>query len=182
MAQANSKTKYLIKIAITGPEASGKSELAAALAKYYNTAYAPEYARKYLENKNGQYSFQDLDKIALGQIKNEELAVKRAREICFFDTDMLVMYVWSSFRFGKVSPLIKKALSQREYDHWLLCKPDLPWEEDPLRESPNQKEREELFQIYEDYLKLNFPSQFTIVEGLGANRLNTAISAIEDLQ
>jgi len=172
----------LIKIAITGPEASGKSELAVALANHYKTSYAPEFARQYLKHKDNHYNFQDLDKIAQGQIENEELAMKKAREICFFDTDMLVMYVWSSFRFGKVSPFIQSELSTRAYDHWLLCKPDLPWKEDPLRESPDQEEREELFKLYKDYLKQNFPTQYTIVEGLGECRLKMAIPAIEDLK
>ncbi|VAW30185.1 hypothetical protein MNBD_BACTEROID07-850, partial [hydrothermal vent metagenome] len=38
----------LKRIAITGPESTGKSELAAWLASAYQTSWVPEYAREYL--------------------------------------------------------------------------------------------------------------------------------------
>ena len=37
------------RIAITGPESTGKSMLAEELAAHYETVWVPEYAREYLE-------------------------------------------------------------------------------------------------------------------------------------
>ncbi len=170
----------MIKIAITGPEASGKSELSKKLAAHFQTSFAPEFAREFLEKSNGAYNFDDLDQIARGQIANEEDALKKASQVCFFDTDMLVLHVWSSFRFGKVSHLIKNVLQERLYDFWLLCKPDLPWEADPLRESPDQKERDELFEIYRDYLERNYPGRFAVIEGYGNERFQKAVKVVEE--
>lgn len=171
----------MIRIAITGPEASGKSELSKKLANHFHTSFAPEFAREYLEKKEGVYNFKDLDQIALGQIANEETAMKKTGDICFFDTDILVLYVWSSFRFGRVSDLIKAALEERSYDFWLLCKPDLPWEEDQLRESPDQKERDELFEIYRKYLQKNHPNKYAVIDGFGNARFQKAVNAIKEI-
>ena len=38
-------------------------------------------------------------------------------------------------------------LKEQKIDHYFLCKPDIPWEPDPLRENPEDRER--LFKLYE---------------------------------
>ncbi len=171
----------MIRVAITGPESSGKSDLAKALADHFDTAYAPEFARVYLEKNGSNYSFEDLDEICRGQIAEEEKAVAAAKEICFFDTDMLVLKIWSKFRFGRVSNFVKQSALLRKYDHYLLCKPDLPWSPDPLRESPSQEERDVLFNLYRNELESGNCS-YSIVEGKGDKRLDSAISAIKRLR
>ena len=45
------------KIVIIGPESTGKSSLCAALAKHYETIWAKEYAREYLEKNGKDYAF-----------------------------------------------------------------------------------------------------------------------------
>ena len=40
----------MFKIAITGPESTGKSTLAEKLARHFNVDFIPEYSRTYLEN------------------------------------------------------------------------------------------------------------------------------------
>jgi len=74
------------KIAITGPESTGKSLLAEQLARYYNTVYVPEYAREYIDNLNKPYNFDDILKIAKAQLKNEKLLETKANKILFCDT------------------------------------------------------------------------------------------------
>lgn len=167
----------MIRISITGPENSGKSDLAKALADHYETAYAKEYAREYLSQTNGEYAFDDLTEICKGQIEAESEAESHADEICFFDTDMLVLYVWAKFRFGKIPELIEREYLTRRYDHYLLCAPDLPWSPDPFRESPSREEREQLFSIYKKELEAKKAS-FSVVEGKGDARLGSALRAL----
>ena len=65
----------MIKIAITGPESSGKTTLCKSLSEHFETPYITEFSRTYLENKNASYKQDDLDKIAEGHLKlisNEE--------------------------------------------------------------------------------------------------------------
>src|SRR5690606_28394992 len=118
----------------------------------------------------GKYTYSDLIAIAKGQIRNEEAALARAEKLCFFDTDMLVLKVWASFRYGKVPEFIEQAFERNRYDYYLLCKPDLTWEADAFRESPNQSERDLLFRIYVDELeKIN--ASYHIISGVGEERL-----------
>jgi len=69
----------------------------------------------------------------------------------------------------------------RKYDHYLLCKPDLPWSPDPLRESPSREERDILFNLYRNELESGKWS-YSIVEGQGDERLNSAINALNGLK
>ena len=62
----------LKKIAIIGPESTGKSTLCRQLAKHYDTLWCPEYAREYLLLHGTQYSYDDLLTIARGQVELEE--------------------------------------------------------------------------------------------------------------
>jgi nicotinamide riboside kinase len=56
---------------------------------------------------------------------------------------------------------------KKDFDFYFLCKPDIPWIYDPLRESPN--EREELYKIYYDTLT-NYKLNFYVLEGNLLNR------------
>lgn len=170
----------ILKIAVTGPESSGKSELSIALAEHYGTSYAPELARVFLEKSDGKYNCNDLIAIAKGQLGNEEKALRRAKNLCFFDTDMLVLKVWAEFRFGKVPEFIENAFQRKRYDHYLLCKPDLTWEADAFRESPNQSERDLLFRIYVSELE-KIGASYHIISGVGEERLKSAVSFISGI-
>ncbi|MDG1901743.1 MAG: AAA family ATPase, partial [Bacteroidales bacterium] len=55
------------KIAVLGPESTGKTWLCVKLANHYRTTFCEEYARIYFQNKKYEYSISDIDKIALGQ-------------------------------------------------------------------------------------------------------------------
>ncbi len=169
----------MIRISITGPESSGKTELTKSLALHFNTSFACEYAREYLEINGPSYTVDELDIICEGQIRNEENALSKAERLVFFDTDMLVLKIWSEFRFGKSSDYIASQYESRSYDLSLLCYPDLEWEDDPLRESRGKEERDHLFELYKDSLEeKNAP--YVIIRGHGELRLELAIEAIEN--
>ena len=154
------------KFAITGPESSGKTTLSIELANQFNSIHVPEFAREFLTNTNGIYSESDLDTMAQAQVESWNLQTDT--EIVFCDTDMLVFKVWSEYKFGRISPYILEALELQNFDHYFLCRPDIPWEEDPLREHPEA--RNELFEIYlKEIKKRNYP--YTIIEGDLENRI-----------
>ncbi len=168
-------------ISITGPESSGKSTLANQLALHFNAPCTEEYARTYLNSTGGLYAIDDLDNICLGQLKLQDEAVKTARDLVIFDTDMLVLSIWSKFRFGKVSALIESALRTSRVSLYLLCKPDIIWTPDPFRESPNQSERDLLFDLYAQYL-IGLNARYMVVSGNYDNRFQSAIQAIESFE
>ena len=168
--------KNPIKIAIVGPESCGKSTLALALAQHYSFAYVPEVAREYfLTHTHTNYSVDDVIMIAqLQQERENLLAQQYGNLIC--DTSALVNRIWAEVRFGYCPAQIRQLESSSSYVHTLLCAPDLPWQADPLRENPH--DRENLFNLYVQHLSVK-SAPFSIVSGIGATRLNNALSAIK---
>lgn len=141
----------MIKIALTGPECSGKTTLAIRLAKELKGVLLPEFARQFLSQRNG-YSFEDLDAIATGQKQLELKAAEMGHPIIICDTDILVVKIWSEVKFGKVSPVVEHLYQTTTYDLTFLCKPIFDWEYDSLREAPDPVERMRLYSLYFDAL------------------------------
>jgi NadR type nicotinamide-nucleotide adenylyltransferase len=166
--------KTVYRISITGPESSGKTTLAQALAARFQTLWVPEYARAYLETLARPYVFEDLEEIAKGQIAWEDESAREANKLLFCDTDLLVLKVWSEYKYGRCAPFILEALAARPYDLYLLCRPDIPWVPDPLRENPG--EREELYNIYLSELR-SMNARFLELNGPLADRLERAQQA-----
>ena len=67
-----SSSHQIIRIAITGPESTGKSTLARQLAEHYQTTWVPEFARVYLDQLGRPYEEGDLVSIAKGQLQAEK--------------------------------------------------------------------------------------------------------------
>jgi len=182
----------LRKVVIIGPESTGKSSLCKLLAEHYNTEWCPEFARDYLLYHGKNYSYDDLETIAKGQIELEEKVAlivqgapqnladnQTAKKLLFVDTDMYVMKVWCEYVFGKCHQLILDEIVTRKYDLYLLCNTDLPWKQDELREYPDEQPRLELFNIYKDILiHQNVP--WVQINGDYAERLQTAIETINE--
>lgn len=200
----------LKKIVIIGPESTGKSSLCEGLAAHYQTSWVREYAREYLLAHGMNYTFEDLTTIAKGQLALEDEGAKMVVQkigarvggeaaetpmmadgagmnvaatrdpILFIDTDMYVMKVWSEFVFGRCESWILDQIGKRQYDAYLLCKTDLPWVKDELREYPDLVSREKLYHIYRDIL-INQSTPWAEIGGQEHQRLEAAIDAVERL-
>jgi NadR type nicotinamide-nucleotide adenylyltransferase len=170
--------KDIVKVAIIGPECTGKSELSQFLAKHYNTEWVPEYARGYIDNLTRPYQQDDLLTIAHGQLRVENEFTRLANRILFCDTNLYVIKVWSNFKFGSTNPEILHEIATRKYDLYLLTFIDLPWEADPQREHPTK--REELYQLYLREMQ-NQTVPFVEIKGVGDARHQAAINAVENL-
>lgn len=173
------------KIAIIGPESTGKTTLAAGLARHFSAVMVPEFARDYLERHGAGYAYEDLRKIAEGQLGLEDEMVSSVidageRKSVFLDTELTVMRVWSEVVFGRCDHFILSAIAARSYDHYLLTFPDLPWEPDPLREYPDVKERMRHYNYYLDAV-INQKSPFSIIRGQGEERMKDAVRAVSYL-
>jgi NadR type nicotinamide-nucleotide adenylyltransferase len=173
--QEKKSSQYLKKIAITGPESTGKSWLSTKLAAHYGSLFVPEYAREYLKKLDRPYTLDDVVMIAQGQLHLESIMTKLASGYLFADTEMLVCKIWTEFVFGSTPAFIDQAFERQAYDLYLLCDVDLPWEPDRLREHPHS--RQELFSMYEQYLK-TYKLPYIVVSGQGKARFNMAIKQI----
>lgn len=163
------------KIAIIGPESTGKSTLSQELAQHFNEPFVPEYGRKYLEENGKSYNQSDLLAISKGMVIWEDKMFTIAKKLLFCDTDLIMMKVWYEVKYGECHSWVLNQLTSNPYDFYLLCSPDLPWEADPLRENPEI--REELFEKYKNNLeKYEFP--YKIIKG--ESRLTQATEAINE--
>ena len=168
----------MLRVAITGPESTGKSTLAEQLAQHYQTVWVPEYARTYIGNLNRPYTLEDIEAIALRQWELEQQAIKKAGTILFADTDMLVLKIWSEHAFGYCPTWIKEKLLQQDYNLCLLMGVDLPWEPDPQREHPHMR------QFFYDWYKRELQAlqvPFAEITGQQQERFATARRHIDEL-
>lgn len=165
-------------ILITGPESAGKSELTGQLARHFGGVAVEEYARTYLTRLRRPYGPADLPRIWRGQLAGEDAARRSGTPFVFCDTGPEVLYVWSLHKYGRVAPSIAQALDSRSYDLRLIGYPDLPWTPDPLREAPDAGVRLALFEEYRQ-LHAERALPYTVIKGLGDERLQCAIAAVE---
>ncbi|HMO34376.1 MAG TPA: ATP-binding protein [Lacibacter sp.] len=177
----------LRKIVILGPESTGKSTLCEQLAAHYQTLWCPEYAREYLLKHGTNYSFEDLLNIAKGQLQLEDSYTAQlsqrptvSGQLLFIDTDMYVMKVWCEFVFNDCHRWILDRIAERRYDLYLLCRPDLPWVKDELREYPDEATRLRLYHYYRELL-MQQDTPWVEVSGSYDQRLQQAIAAVDRL-
>jgi nicotinamide riboside kinase len=166
----------MIRIAITGPESSGKTALTEALAKELLAPFFPEFALTHIDQLDRPYTQHDLDIMCDGHLAqfNESQS-----PLQIVDTDFIVLTVWSKVKFGSVSEKIQAAVAANYFDLHILCAPDIPWEFHPQREHPTM--RDELFQLYIEELTAT-EKPFIIVSGSLDERIKKSIDAIAALQ
>ena len=164
----------MLKIIVTGPESSGKTTLCKALSEHYNLPFTKEFAREYLTDLGKNYLQEDLLKIATGQLENEQLIINN-QQISLHDTDLITLKIWSDYKYGNCTNWILEQIKKQKAENrfYLLCKPDLKWDYDPLRENPTN--RNELLEIYKQELE-NLGHKFIIIKGEDRNE-----QAIESL-
>jgi len=161
----------MYKIIVTGAESSGKTTLCKNLSEHFKIPFAKEYASEFLNELGGNYKQNDLLEIAKGQLKSELNSQ-------LLDTDLITIKIWSEYKYGNCDKWIIEQIEKQKTEKrfYLLCRPDIPWQEDKQRENPN--EREKLFKIHKKELE-NLGYDYFVVEGKG--RIEKSISKILNL-
>ena len=173
-----------LRIVIYGPESTGKTTLAKALAKDYQTQWVPEFARAYLQQKwddtQEVCNKEDLLQIVKGQLAAENHALTTAKGLLFCDTNVLVTQVWSETHFeGYCDPKIRTCADTFHYDHYLLTDIDVPWKADDLRDRP--QERKTMFDAFKALL-VEKKVSYTLITGATEARMVQAKNAINNLK
>ena len=171
------KQWYLKRVCIVGPESVGKSTLTSNLAQHFDTNFVPEYARTFLEMKNGELSFEDLSKIAQGQASSQKSLESQANKIIFTDTDPLTTSIWSEFLYQKCDHSIYQLAEKFDYDLYLLLDVDVPWVEDVVRYLPEN--RKDFFELIEKKLIQNHRN-YRVIRGDWDERFDQSVKFIEE--
>jgi NadR type nicotinamide-nucleotide adenylyltransferase len=166
----------VLKIAVVGPESTGKSTMSAFLAKHYNTVWVPEYARSYCEKLTEQPTWQDEINMFYGQLASEAEILPKANKLLICDTTFLTVKIWSDEIFGETPQQVIDELPKHPYDLYLLLSIDLPWQDDPLRDFPNM--REHFMAVWHKELK-DLNANYVTISGAGEDRYKSAIKAID---
>lgn len=167
------------RILVTGPESTGKTDLAEFLAGKYGGIFVPEYARGYIEQLQRPYIYNDVIAIAEKQRLEYHEEAGRAGMWIFFDTWLVITKVWMDVVFHKYPEWISEELESASFDMVLVCAPDIPWEADPVRENGGE-ERKKLFERYLAELD-QLGWRYEIVEGTGEERYRNAMQSLEKL-
>jgi len=164
------------RILITGPESTGKSELAQALALHYKGQLIPEYARGYISSLGRPYLYRDVEQIALRQLEEYESSV--FSDWIFFDTWLIITKVWFEVVYGCFPVWMEEGIKKARFDLVLLCNTDIPWIADPVRENGGAR-REELMSTYKKELD-NHKLDWELVSGQGDERSLCARQLIDN--
>ncbi|HEY4324342.1 MAG TPA: ATP-binding protein [Mucilaginibacter sp.] len=167
----------IIKIAVVGPESTGKSTMSAYLANHYQTVWVPEFARGYCEKLTAAPTWQDEINMFYGQLVLEKELLSKANKILISDTTFITVKIWSDYIFGRSPEEVLDELPKHPYDFYLLLNIDLPWEDDPLRDFPNM--RDHFMAVWHEELKA-LSAHYMVISGTGPERYDSAVAAIDD--
>ncbi len=170
-------TSDIIKIAIVGPESTGKSTMSAYLANHYKTVWVPEFARDYCAALTEPPTWQDEINMFYGQLALEEEYLPQANKLLVCDTTFITVKIWSDEMFGSSPQEVLDELPNRTYDFYLLLDIDMPWEDDPLRDFPHM--REHFMAVWHKELK-ELNADYVVVSGIGQERYDNSVKAIDE--
>ncbi|WP_281235396.1 DUF4301 family protein [Flavobacterium gelatinilyticum] len=172
----------IIKIALFGPESTGKTTLAKQLAAYYETQWVPEFARGYLQKRWEENKHicdaGDMLPIAYGQVLLENEKVSSAKKYLFCDTNLMVTKVFSEVYYGFCDPLLNEAALKHDYDLFFLTDIDVPWEKDDIRDKAEG--RETVFSVFKQTL-IDNNKPFITLSGDKESRLAKAKTIVNAL-
>lgn len=166
------------RIAILGPESTGKTTLCKELATHFKTIWVPEYARTYISMLKVPYTLNDIEVISKTQIEQENQALLTANKYLFTDTELIMSKVWCEDVFKTCPRWMESQIQELKYDHYLLLMPDIPWKPDPVRE--NSTRRSYFFRLYQKELESR-GLKYSIISGKNDLRSSLAVTIINKL-
>lgn len=166
------------RIAIFGPESTGKTRLAETLAAHFRVSLVAEYAREFWD-RHGVITPEDIPGIAREQWRREDELAATAGDLLICDTDALTTVLWSDLLYGTCPDDIRRGADERakNYALYLLLDIDVPFAPDPQRCFPDPADREKCLRIWRGALdRRQLPYQ--LIRGSWPEREAAALAAV----
>ena len=165
---------YRRTICLHGAESTGKTTLAALLAREAGTVTVGEYGRSHCEVHKEPLSLGDLLLIGRAQQAMIAAASDWAGPLLLADTDALMTAAWCEMLLGHRPA---ELMTAPKADLYLLLEPDLPWVNDGTRFFSDPADRHRFAAIVEQVL-IDAAVPFARISGHGPDRLAAALGAI----
>ena len=174
-------TTDIKRIAVFGPESTGKTELAARLAAHFAAPLVAEYAREFWD-QHGAITLGDIPGIAREQWRREDEAAAQPGRLLICDTEALTTVLWSDLLYGTCPDDIRRGAEKRcrNYALYLLLDIDVPFAPDPQRCFPDPADREKGLRVWRGALERR-QLPHGLISGDWAAREKAAIAAVNRL-
>lgn len=173
---------YAKRIVILGAESTGTTTLAKDLAKYYKTAWVPEYGRIYYEgrqySKFDKWNTEEFVQIAKVQNRLEDKLAKKSNKLLICDTDSFTTGIWHKRYMNKRSSKVLDVSKNRKYDLYILTAPDIPFAQDGTRDGEHL--RKWMHKVFIQELR-KLDKKFVVVKGSKKERLRISVKRINKL-
>lgn len=186
----------VLRIAVYGPESTGKTQLAAKLAAHFRAPLVAEYARERWDAQGGVLGLEDMVPVAREQWRREDAAAAQAKcnpldynaptsrraGIVICDTDALTTMLWSDLLYGTTPEEVRRGAEKRcrNYALYLLLDTDVPFTPDPQRCFPEPEDREKCRRIWHGALeRRHLP--YVWIRGEWVERERAAVAAINEV-
>lgn len=168
------------RVCVLGAESTGKSTLAEALARRFETLWNPEYGRPYTllgRPLHRPWTSWEFTHIARVHCWYEDFLATLAHRVLFSDTDAFTTAVFHEVYLGTRATGFEE-LVERPYDLFVVCGLDVPWRHDGIREFEAQRRW-----MHEQYLERARTSgnPWVLAEGPHERRLEMIAGHVERL-
>lgn len=176
-ASEHSRNHFLQHVYMVGGESVGKTTLSKLLAERLKATYVEEYARLFIEERNGQVLEKDMYTISIAQRAIQDVMKRHSKLFCFHDTDLITTKIWHKKLFGTYPEWIDEKIKAQPDGLYFLIKPTAIWQADVTRFYPENEDRDWFHEEFKRQLTLH-KKNFIEIDGDIETRFNTVLKNI----
>ncbi|MEC8757575.1 MAG: ATP-binding protein [Bacteroidota bacterium] len=166
-------------VTVHGPESTGKTTLALALANAFTLPWIAEEARNHII-EGQRFTEKDILRLAQLQYEAEKKAIQSQESgLTLADTNLINFVVWLSWEKLTVPQWLIEATKNQPYRYNLLLQVDVPWVNDGFRNISEQSLRRKWFTLYAQTLD-QYGLHYEVIDGDYTSRGKMAKVLLQD--